>query len=243
MNDGWEDSAAAWIAAMGPEGDWSRREILDPVMLARVDAAPLSEPAGRALDVGCGEGRFCRLLRRRGIEAVGVDPTRTLLAEARRRDPQGDYREGRAEALNFPAESFDLVVSYLTLIDIPDFRAAIREMVRVLRPGGHLLVANLNSFVTACAPQNWVEDEAGRPLHYPVDRYLEEFPNRVEWDGIRVQNWHRPLGAYMQAFLTCGLRLAFYAEPAPLAGEPERVAKLRRVPFFVVMEWRRAEAA
>lgn len=238
MNDGWEESAAAWIAAMGPEGDWSRREILDPVMLARVDAGSCA----RALDIGCGEGRFCRLLRRRGIEAVGVDPTRALLDEARRRDPQGDYREGRAEALDFPAESFDLAVSYLTLIDIPDFRAAIREMARVLRPGGRLLVANLNSFVTACAVENWVEDEAGRPLHYPVDRYLEEFPNHVEWDGIRVQNWHRPLGAYMQAFLESDLRLAFYAEPAPVSGEPERVAKLRRVPFFVVMEWRKDEA-
>ena len=49
----------------------------------------------------------------------------------------------------FPGASFDLVVSYLTLIDIADFRLALQEMVRVLQPGGTLLIANLNSFVTA----------------------------------------------------------------------------------------------
>jgi hypothetical protein len=58
MSD-WDDSAAAWIRSMGERGDWSREWILDPVMLSHV--------AGRGfasgLDVGCGEGRFCRLMR------------------------------------------------------------------------------------------------------------------------------------------------------------------------------------
>ena len=53
--------------------------------------------------------------------------------------PVGDYRLGEAGELEFEAASFDLVVSYLTLIDIADFRAAIDEMARVLKPGGSLL--------------------------------------------------------------------------------------------------------
>ena len=51
---------------------------------------------------------------------------------------------------NFADASFDLVVSYITLVDIPDFRAAIREMARVLRPGGALLMANLTGYISAC---------------------------------------------------------------------------------------------
>jgi ubiquinone/menaquinone biosynthesis C-methylase UbiE len=93
--------------------------------------------------------------------------------------------------------SFDLVVSYLTLIDITDFRLGLRQMARVLRPNGTLLIANLNSFVTSC-PNGWVKDVDGRYLHYRVDRYLKEFPERVEWSGIRIVNWHRPLAAYMR---------------------------------------------
>lgn len=236
MTNGWEQSAQAWIASMGERGDWGREHVLDPAMIRRLEGRRFM----RALDVGCGEGRFCRLLKQRGIRAVGVDPTAPLLEEARRRDPEGDYRLGKAERLAFEDESFDLVVSYLTLIDIPDFRAAIGEMARVLAPGGALLVANLTAFATAGAQQGWIKDEEGRRLHYPVDRYLDEFPVWLEWDGIRIENWHRPLGAYMSAFIAAGLQLVHFEEPEPASGEPARVAVYRRAPYFLAMEWRRS---
>jgi len=134
MANGWEESAAAWIADLGEHGDFGRRYILDPVMLPRALAA---QPA-RVLDVGCGEGRFCRMLRAHGVAAIGIDPTRNLLAAARQQDPTGNYFEGEAASLPFDDSSFDLVVSYLSLIDIPDVVPAISEMVRVLLPGGRL---------------------------------------------------------------------------------------------------------
>ena len=148
---------------MGDRGDWGREHVLDPVMLARVAAGRYQ----RALDVGCGEGRFCRLLKSAGVSATGIDPTLQLLEVARQRDPAGDYRTGVAERLEFESESFDLVVSYVTLVDIVDFRTAIREMARVLQPGGRLLVANLTGFTSACATRGWVRDEEGCRLHFP----------------------------------------------------------------------------
>jgi ubiquinone/menaquinone biosynthesis C-methylase UbiE len=158
MNSGWELSAQAWIDSIGQRGDWAREHVLDPVMLGRVAASRFQ----RALDVGCGEGRFCRILRARGVTVTGIDPTEHLLDAARRRDPSGDYRLGRAEQLGFETASFDLVVSYVTLVDIADFRTAIGEMARVLKPGGSLLVANLTGFTSACANQGWVKDAEGR---------------------------------------------------------------------------------
>jgi hypothetical protein len=109
----------------------------------------------------------------------------------------------------------------------------------VLKPGGSLLVANLTGFTSACAAQGWVRDEQGRRLHFPVDRYLDEFPFWLEWSGIRIENWHRPLAAYMTAFLENGLQLRFFAEPEPVSGDESRRDYHRRVPFFVVMEWQR----
>jgi SAM-dependent methyltransferase len=231
---GWDESAGAWIASMGERGDWSREHVLDPAMLGRLEGRQFE----RALDVGCGEGRFCRMLKARAIPAVGIDPTEQLLEEARRRDPGGDYRLARAEELPFAEASFDLVVSYLTLIDIPDFRAAIREMARVLKPNGTLLIANLNSFITS-SPQGWTKDGNGRRLHYPVDRYLDEFASWLEWSGIRIENWHRPLGAYIGALLDSGLRLRFFDEPLPVSGDAARQETYRRAPWFLVMEWQR----
>jgi SAM-dependent methyltransferase len=239
MNSGWELSAQAWIDSMGERGDWGREHVLDPVMLGRVVAGRFE----RALDVGCGEGRFCRMLKAAGVTATGIDPTVQLLELARRHDPSGDYRFGAAEQLEFETASFDLVVSYLTLVDIVDFRKAISEMARVLNPGGSLLIANLTGFTSACAEQGWVKDEEGRRLHFPVDHYLDEFPFWIEWAGIRIENWHRPLAAYMAAFLESGLQLTFFAEPGPVSGEASRQERFRRVPWFVVMEWRRPSVA
>src|SRR6185503_7719853 len=208
MSNGWDESAAAWIASMGERGDWGREHVLDPVMLSCV--------AGRnfksALDVGCGEGRFCRMLKSAGVQPIGIDPTEALIEQARKRDLSGDYRLGRAENLQFDDSSFDLVVSCLTLIDIAEWRSALREMHRVLKPGGSLLIANLTGFSSACAPQGWVYDKDGRRLHFPVDRYLEEFSFWLEWSGIRIENWHRPLSAYMSVLLEHGLRLTFFSE-------------------------------
>jgi len=158
MTNGWDESAAAWIKDMGDEGDYARQFVLDPPMIDRIKRKPYRT----ALDVGCGEGRFCRLLSQFGIKSIGIDPTAALLESARQSDPGGDYRSGRAEQLDFPDQSFDLVVSYLTLVDIPDLRQALAEMNRVLQPGGTLLIANLTSFNTAGPPAGWVRgDDAG----------------------------------------------------------------------------------
>jgi ubiquinone/menaquinone biosynthesis C-methylase UbiE len=219
---------------MGEHGDFSRRYVLDPVMLERVDRA---KPKS-ALDVGCGEGRFCRMLTSRGIAVTGLDPTQALLAEARGRDPKGVYVEGEAASLPFPGASFDLVVSYLSLIDIPDIAPAIAEMTRVLKPAGRLLIANLNSFNTAAVGNGWEKDAYGAKLHFKFDRYMEERSTWLDYRGIRILNHHRPLSTYMRLLLDQNLRLTFFDEPMPAAeAPPDRARDYHRAPWFLVMEW------
>lgn len=232
MSEGWTDSAAAWIADMGDRGDFAREFVLDGPMLARVRGRRYH----RALDVGCGEGRFSRMLRAEGIGTVGIDPTEALLARARELDPGGDYRDGRAEELDFPDHSFDLVVSYVTLVDIPDIDRAIPEMARVLKPGGSLLIANLNGFATALIGGHRIPDAEGI-RRFAIDHYLDDRAEWAEWRGIRIRNWHRPLSRYMTLLIGQGLVLRHFAEPAPTGGDPEQAERNRRVPFFVVMEW------
>ena len=235
VQTGWDMSAQAWIDHIGEQGDWGRRCILDKALLDRIGDREFQ----RALDVGCGEGRFCRLLGTRRIAAVGIDPTQRLLDEARKRDPDGDYRQARAEKLPFPDDHFDLVLSYVSLIDVEAYQAAINEMARVLAPGGMLLIANLTSIDTAGERQGWVVDEDGSKLHWALDRYLEEHPFdfRLVQATTTIVNWHRPLSAYMKAFLGAGLQLVHFDEPEPHSGEPEEIANYRRMPWFVVMEW------
>lgn len=233
MTDGWAASAGAWITEQGEAGDFARAFMLDRPMQARVQAAR----AHRVLDVGCGEGRFCRWLAGQGIDVVGIDPTAPLLDQARALHPEGEYLAARAEALPFKDASFDMAVSYLTLIDIPDFRQAIAEMARVLRPGGRILVANLQGYHTCGEGRpDWRDDGAARVL---LERYLEERADWAEWRGIRIQNWHRPLSAYMQAFLAQGLALTHFDEPAPYGGPEVRQQRNLNAPYFHVMEWQK----
>ena len=239
MTDGWNESAAAWLSEIGGngEGDWSRVAVLDAPMLARVDAGGFK----RALDVGCGEGRFSRMLQARGVETIGIEPTRALREAAEQRDPNGTYVDAVAEKLPFKDASFDLVVSYLTLIDIPDYRTALREMTRVLNPGGSLLIANINSFITAGNPDplGWQRKEDGTPFHFAFDGYLEERADWVAWREMRILNWHRPLSDYMKALLGNGLMLTHFDEPPAVEDPFGRSDRYRRAPWFHVMEWRK----
>jgi ubiquinone/menaquinone biosynthesis C-methylase UbiE len=124
MNDsGWDGSAAKWIEFVDA-GDANRIGHLDPVVLRLC-----GEVAGQdVLDVGCGEGRFCRMLAARGAKTYGIDPTQQLIELARRRDAAGHYLRARAERIPCDDGAFELVVSYLSLIDIADHTAAIAEV-------------------------------------------------------------------------------------------------------------------
>ncbi|HEY0263887.1 MAG TPA: class I SAM-dependent methyltransferase [Granulicella sp.] len=234
MSDGWNESAEAWIADQQNGGDFSRRYVLDAPMMERVRARKCT----RALDVGCGEGRFCRMMQEAGVPIVGIDPTEALIAEARRLDPKGDYRIGRAEQLDFPDSSFDLAVCYLTLIDMPDLAAAIAEMTRVLAPGGRLLIANLTGLNTASTAPNggWLREPNGE-RRFCIDHYMDERASWAEWHGIRIRNWHRPLSRYMQLLLGQGLELRHFSEPESTSGDPAKDDLHRRVPLFLIMEW------
>jgi SAM-dependent methyltransferase len=230
MTSDWDESAEAWLAAMSEGGDWARLAILDPIMIERVELGPV----GRVLDVGCGEGRFCRLLARAAVQTTGIDPTAALIEAARRRHPDGRYVMARAENLPFPDGSFDLVVSYLSLVDIEDLRAAVAELARVLAPGGKLLIANLASHNSA---GRWLKDDRGNAVGYLIDGYLQERKIRQRWDGVDIVNWHRPLSAYMQALLGNRLRLSYFDEPKPARDGDPTGGRFVRAPWFVVMEW------
>ncbi|MBE9604022.1 class I SAM-dependent methyltransferase [Acetobacteraceae bacterium H6797] len=231
-DDGWNSSAEAWITEQGEEGDYGRRFVLDAPMIARIEGRGFRT----ALDIGCGEGRFCRIMRGLGIAPTGIDPTESLLARARALDPKGDYRAGRAETIG--QETYDLVVSYLSLIDIPDIDTAIPKMVEALKPGGTLLVANLTSFNTAGPAEGWRRGPDGEPF-FTIDHYMEDRARWVGWRGIRIVNWHRPLSRYMSLFLGQGLILRHFDEPLPQGGAPDKADRYRRVPYFHIMEWQK----
>jgi SAM-dependent methyltransferase len=110
----------------------------------RVAAAAGIRPGHKVLDVACGTGVMAREAARRaspGGEVAGLDRNPGMLAVARRQAPEIAWREGLAEDLPYEDSSFDAVVSQFGLMFFDDRTRALQEMVRVLRPGGRLVVA------------------------------------------------------------------------------------------------------
>lgn len=130
------DAANAYEAVMVPAlfQEWAQHVL---------DVAGL-KPGQRVLDVACGTGVLAREAAQRlgaSSEVVGLDPNPGMLSVAGRLDPLVDWRSGTAEAIPFPDASFDAVVSQFGMMFFQDRRGAIREMLRVLKPGGALTVA------------------------------------------------------------------------------------------------------
>ena len=113
-------------------------------------AAASVQTGQRVLDVACGTGYFARMLARAvgpPGEVIGIDASPEMISFASRKAARlGNctFQVGTAESLEFTADEFDVVVSSLAMHHLPDDLqiVALREMGRVLRPGGTLLVAD-----------------------------------------------------------------------------------------------------
>ena len=232
---GWTAFASEYIRFID-EGDSSRTMLLDAVVLEEC-----GNVAGQlVLDIGAGEGRFSRMLAQRGARTIALDLFWPMVQTARTR-AVGNCAVVRSPATALPIASstVDTVVSYIVWVDVPDFRTAIAEAARVLKPGGHLVVANLG-FITASP--GWERSPDGRRLFRPIDQYVDERPITLNWRGHNVVNWHRPLSAYMHAYLAANLILRRFLEPVPpddtLRHNP-RFEDWYRIPEFTVMRWQK----
>jgi len=110
----------------------------------RVAKAAALSPGNKVLDVACGTGVLAREALRcvqPGGAVTGLDRNEVMLTVARRVAPVIDWRAGRAEALPFPDGSFDAVVSQFGLMFFEERSGAVKEMWRVLKPGGRLAIA------------------------------------------------------------------------------------------------------
>ena len=124
--------------------NWRLLGIVDALLLInRLRRRHFSAVEGDVLDVACGTGEnFEYLVRASTVTAIDLSPE--MVIEARRR--AGQMQEdigilvGDAQSMPFPDDTFDVVVSALSSCTFPDYVAAFREMARVVRPGGRILL-------------------------------------------------------------------------------------------------------
>jgi ubiquinone/menaquinone biosynthesis C-methylase UbiE len=239
LNEEWAEFAAEWITRSEQHRDNAREGLLDDSMLQIVgDVADL-----QVIDLGCGEGRFCRMLADRGAETFGVDLQAMFVTYAEaRKGPRERYEVGDMQKLDgVSSDSFDRAVSYITLVDVPDQRAAIAEAFRVLRPAGRFIVCNVSPMASAWSDHGpWHVDKQGVNVHFVLDDYTNEGPRRVVWrSGYEITNFHRMLSTTVNDFLDAGFVLRRPHEPVPTEEQVSRFPEnrdMRRVPIFTIYD-------
>ena len=192
----------------------------------------------RVVDIGCGEGRFCRLLSGLGAIVTGVDITESFIERARELGDDETYLVSDAEDLEeLQDESFDLAVSYIVMVDLHDVLSAVRAAHRVLKAGGRFVVCNIHP-IRSSLPTGWIK-HGEKKLFYPVDNYTQEGPRTWIWDGQPFINVHRMLSTYISTFLDTGFVLTALREPTPtpeqLQVNPTFDDELR-APNFIIFE-------
>jgi ubiquinone/menaquinone biosynthesis C-methylase UbiE len=151
----------------------------------------------RALDVGCGTGIYTAWLVESGLEVSGLDRDPEMLAAARGKAPVAQLVEGDATALPFAGGEFDLAVAVtlFCFLDASERRAAAQELVRVVRPGGRVVVGEL-ARLSLWAAERRVKARRGSPTwrsaHFTSAREL-----RSLFDEVGATVVHSRYGLYL----------------------------------------------
>lgn len=222
----WEAQAQAWKRwTRTPGHDRHFHRYNGPAFL---DLLP---PAGRAtLDLGCGEGRAGRVLRKRGHRMTGVDLAPSMVRLARETGAYEEVLHADAAALPLPDAAFDLVIAFMSLQDMDDAAGAARESWRVLRPGGRLVLAVVHPFASA----HLGRDEGEQRAYFDVQRTVDS----VERDGVAItfHQVHRPLQEWFALVRDARYLVEDLREPRPseaaAAGDPSLEKNRERRAFL-----------
>ena len=232
----WEAQSQNWL-------QWARQSGHDSYWQYHRDQflQLLPSPGRQTVDVGCGEGRLTRHLKGLGHRITGIDASPTLIAAARASDPAMDIRLADAAALPVDDAGADLAIAFMSLHDIDAMPLALREIARILEPGGRLCFAIVHPI-----------NSAGRFEHRAADapfviegEYLGSFryADTVERGGLTMtfHSQHRPLSAYFSALEDAG----FLVEALRETGIPEEAIasdasrRWQRLPLFLHVRARR----
>lgn len=239
----WNAMGDEWLA-LAQTGESRMRFIMPHMLRYMGDVRGLC-----ILDLGCGEGGSARRLAASGAQVTAVDCSEAAIGYAKAQAEReglaiAHYRRNSNDLFGIADASFDAVLCSMMLMDVEDLGGTLREIVRVLRPGGRVYVSMLHPCFDGNHEHGIGRQGAGETREVVVKNYFEP----REWDaplpnGETSVIWrHRTMSEYVKAFLAAGLTITDMHEPRATQEEADSsraLMMLRRIPLFLYWELRK----
>jgi ubiquinone/menaquinone biosynthesis C-methylase UbiE len=222
----WDRNAELWAEQVRKGWDAYREHFNNPTFLRFIG----NVKGKTVLDAGCGEGYNTRILAKKGAKMTGVDISQRMVEHAReaeQREPLGIRYEvmSFSDLSVFSDATFDAAVSFVALMDSPDYEGAIRELFRVLQKQGNLFFSISHPcFITK--GYGWIEDEKGNDVKITASDYFEDKswveywrfskgPAPKDIERFAVPRFPRTLSEYVNTLIKAGFILKRIKEPRP----------------------------
>lgn len=188
-------------------GEWHQLKPLFPPLQGK-----------NVLDLGCGYGWHCKFAAEQGaVQVLGIDLSHKMIEEARKRntEKQIEYRICGMEEYEYPENTWDCVVSNLSLHYIEDIEAIFQKVYRTLKQDGVFLLNMEHPVFTAGVGQDWIYTEEGVPKYWPVDNYFISGERHTHFLGCDVTKQHHTLTQILMGLLHSGFELKAVEEAEP----------------------------
>lgn len=221
----WDECAAEFASVFAEGDEFYHKHIIGPSLIDLI-----GEVEGRmVLDLACGEGHFARKLAEltgKDIKITGIDASENMIRIAKEKSEQYsdciDFRVADASDMTqLQPRYFDIVVCNMALMDVKEYRGAIREVARVLKPKGVFAFSILHPcFMTPGS--GWLRKDPERTdpdnkIGWKVDNYHYHFACRSLIRSLRDRAYyfHRTLEDYSSALRESDFVITDLREPVP----------------------------
>lgn len=242
----WNAAADAWDEFVESGADYYRHDVHGPALLSACE--PVKDLT--VLDLGCGQGFFCRELAKRGAKVIAIDLADQQIAHAKlheEQEPLGiEYHvmDATKVAEHFHDRCFPLVTSCMALHDMSDVRGVLRSAFAVIVNGGRM-VFSIPHPCTDTPFREWEMDHGGNQTALKIDYYFESGPAICRWNMKRLKYpwdspyWRYTLTEWSEMISEAGFLIHRLHEPRPTKEQVRQnpyIEDSYRLPTFLIFD-------